>query len=264
MRLKITHTTDYLYDSPVHFALQRLRLRPQSTPCQQVIDWKLTLEGATHEVAYVDHFGNAVDLIACLGESHTIRIHVAGEVETIDRAGVHGLHTGPVPLWLYEEATALTTAGKGIQQLVRSLEAGEDVPRLHALMAAIRQAVAYTIGTTHAATTAEEALAHGEGVCQDHSHLFIAAARLIGFPARYVSGYLLLDDTDQQAASHAWAEAHVPGLGWVGFDVSNGMSPDDRYVRVAVGRDYADAAPVAGIRRGNAEESLAVSIRVEQ
>ncbi|WP_308909436.1 transglutaminase family protein [Pseudokordiimonas caeni] len=264
MRLKISHTTEYQYDSPVHFALQRLRLRPQSTPCQQVLDWKLTLEGATHEVAYVDHFGNSVDLISCVGESHMLCIHVAGEVETMDRAGVHGLHTGPVPLWLFEEPTELTTPGKGIQQLARGIAADDDVVRLHALMAAIRDRVAYVIGITHAATTAEEALAHGEGVCQDHSHLFITAARLLGFPARYVSGYLLLDDTEHQAASHAWAEAHVAGLGWVGFDVSNGMSPDDRYVRVAVGRDYADAAPVAGIRRGNAEESLAVSIRVEQ
>ena len=104
----------------------------------------------------------------------------------------------------------------------------------------------------------------GSGVCQDHTHIFIAAARRLGFPARYVSGYLMLDRCAEQAASHAWAEAHVGGLGWVAFDVANGISADERYVRVATGRDYRDAMPVSGIRFGHAEERLAVQITVEQ
>ena len=131
-------------------------------------------------------------------------------------------------------------------------------------MNTIERARAYTAGATHAGTTAEEALKQGSGVCQDHAHIFAAAARLLGFPARYVSGYLMMDDTIDQAASHAWAEAHVAGLGWVAFDASNGISPDERYVRLAIGRDYRDAMPVSGIRLGWAEEQLAVRITVEQ
>ncbi|TNE60918.1 MAG: transglutaminase family protein [Alphaproteobacteria bacterium] len=264
MRLKVTHKTEYKYDAPLHYALQRLRLTPKSCALQKVLKWQTALDGADHEVSFEDHFGNVTELISCHGESHVIRIIASGEVETEDKAGVVGPHTGFVPLWLYACETALTTPGKGIRQLVRQVADGEPIPQLHDLMAQIRDAVSYQIGTTHAATTAEEALAHGEGVCQDHSHLFITGARLLGFPARYVSGYLMMDDRVEQAASHAWAEAHVDGLGWVGFDVSNGLSPDERYVRVATGLDYADAAPISGIRMGSSEETLAVSIRVEQ
>jgi transglutaminase-like putative cysteine protease len=135
---------------------------------------------------------------------------------------------------------------------------------LHGLAALIRERIAYEAGRTHAATTAEEAVAHGYGVCQDHAHIFIGAARASGVPARYVSGYLLMDDRIEQEATHAWAEAHVDGLGWVGFDVSNGISPDPRYVRVATGSDYRDAAPVTGISQGMAaDEILTVGVAVE-
>ncbi|HET9535240.1 MAG TPA: transglutaminase family protein, partial [Mesorhizobium sp.] len=138
------------------------------------------------------------------------------------------------------------------------------IDRLHALMNLIADEVAYVPGATHAGTTAEEATALRSGVCQDHAHIFIAAARSLGFPARYVSGYLLMDGAVDQVASHAWAEAHVSALGWVAFDVANRMSPDERYVRLAVGRDYREANPVSGIRLGQAAEALAVHITVEQ
>jgi transglutaminase-like putative cysteine protease len=131
-------------------------------------------------------------------------------------------------------------------------------------MAAIHGRVAYTIGATDSTTVAEDALLQGSGVCQDHSHIFIAVSRLLGFPARYVSGYLMMNDRLDQVATHAWAEAHVDNLGWVAFDVANGISADERYVRVATGRDYRDAMPVAGIRLGKAQEQLAVHITVEQ
>jgi transglutaminase-like putative cysteine protease len=113
-------------------------------------------------------------------------------------------------------------------------------------------------------TKAEDALEAGRGVCQDHAHVFIAATRLLGYPARYAGGYLMMNDRVQQDAGHAWAEAHVEGLGWVGFDVSNAISPDARYVRVATGLDYREAAPVSGMRFGAASESLDVSIQVQQ
>jgi transglutaminase-like putative cysteine protease len=124
--------------------------------------------------------------------------------------------------------------------------------------------IAFEPGATDTQTAAEEALARARGVCQDHAHVFIAAARHLGFPARYVSGYLLLDGQAAQVASHAWSEAHVEGLGWVGFDAANGISPDTRYVRLATGRDYRDAMPVSGIILGTAAERLAVRITVEQ
>ena len=264
MRLKISHRTEYRYDEPVQYALQRLRLAPRGGKTQAVHSWSLKVEGANEEVRFVDHFENDTRLISIAGDSSTIGIDAWGEVETFDTTGVFGEHKGFAPLWLFRRETPLTTAGDGIRELAASIGPGPELDRLHRLMNMIETKVAYTVGATHAGTTAEEALKLGSGVCQDHAHVFAAAARLLGFPARYVSGYLMMNDTVDQAASHAWSEAHVPGLGWVAFDASNGISPDERYVRMAVGRDYRDASPVSGIRLGWAEEQLAVAITVEQ
>jgi len=130
------------------------------------------------------------------------------------------------------------------------------------LMDAVRDAIDYRVGETHASTNAAEALEHGFGVCQDHTHVFLAAARRIGIPARYVSGYLRIGEEGEHDAGHAWAEAYIDGLGWVGFDVANRICPTEAYVRVASGLDYLDAAPVRGYRRGGGEESLDVRLRV--
>jgi len=135
---------------------------------------------------------------------------------------------------------------------------------LHLLSAAILTAVPYGQAATNVTTTAEEALTLGGGVCQDHAQIFIAAVRHAGIPARYISGYLMMNDRIDQDASHAWAEAHIDGLGWVAFDISNGMCPDERYVRLAMGRDSKDAAPVSGMRLGVGQETMSVSLQVQQ
>ncbi|RST86669.1 transglutaminase family protein [Aquibium carbonis] len=264
MRLKITHRTEYSYVAPLGYALQRLRLTPYSGGAQTVRSWSLAIEGAREEVRFVDQFGNETILISAEGGPHAIVVEVRGEVDVQDTTGVTGLHRGFAPLWLFTAATPLTMPGEGIAALAASIGEGSELERLHGLMAAVAKEVAYVKGTTDAATAAEDALLRKSGVCQDHAHVFISAARALGFPARYISGYLYSGDAPQQAASHAWAEAHVSQLGWVGFDPSNDMCPDDRYVRLATGRDYRDAVPVSGIRHGSGEELLAVSVTVEQ
>lgn len=264
MLLRITHRTEYSYDAPVPYALQRLRLVPAEGPTQTVRSWTLSVEGAREELRFQDHFGNDTKLLSVEGTPHAIAIEVGGEVETRDSAGVFGTHRGFAPLWLFCRETPLSAAGEGVRDLVASLPDGSELERLHSLMNAVSARVRYMTGTTSTETSAEEALKLGAGVCQDHSHVFIAAARKMGFPARYVSGYLMMDGTTVQVASHAWAEAHVPGLGWVAFDAANGIAPDGRYVRVATGLDYRDAMPVSGIRLGQAHEQLAVTITVEQ
>ncbi|MEQ8400346.1 MAG: transglutaminase family protein [Roseitalea porphyridii] len=264
MRLKISHHSEYRYDAPVGYALQRLRLIPKQDPVQTVHGWDLSIEGAREEVRFRDQFANETVLISAEGGRHAISVEAHGEVETRDTAGVVGEHRGFAPLWLFRRETALTKAGPGVARLVEAMGAASDVERLHTLMAAIADTVAYQTGTTDAETPAEEAIKRGTGVCQDHAHIFVSAARRTGYPARYVSGYLHMDGTDLQAASHAWAEVHVDGLGWVGFDPANRVSPDERYVRVATGLDYRDACPISGIRHGSGEELLAVRVTVEQ
>lgn len=264
MKLRITHRTEYRYDVPVQYALQRLRLMPDSGPTQTVLSWALSIEGAREEVRFADQFGNDTRLLSVEGERNFITVEAAGEVVTRDTSGVLGPHQGYAPLWLFDGQTELTAVGDGVHALAASVGEGGAIERLHRLMAIISERVAYTPGITNVTTPAEVALSLATGVCQDHTHIFCAAARELGFPARYVSGYLMMNDTVEQAASHAWAEAHVPGLGWVAFDVANGISPDERYVRVATGRDYRDAMPVSGIRIGQAQERLAVTVTVEQ
>ena len=263
MRLKITHTTEYRYDEPVQFSLQRLRLKPQALSGQKVLNWTIAVEGATVEVEYDDQFGNHVELVSTEGDQNGIRIVASGEVETEDRNGVFGQHLGYCPLWLFLRETPLTTPGPLTKDLLAAIEGETELAKLHMLMGNIHENVDYIPGATGTETTAEEALEAKKGVCQDHAHIFIAVSRLMGLPSRYVSGYLMMDEVELQSATHAWAETHIPGLGWVGFDAANDVCPDERYVRVATGLDYSDAAPVSGMRIGTAHENITVSVTVE-
>lgn len=267
MKLAIRHTTRYAFAEPVIHALQRLRLTPKETQGQSIIGWDMHYENAHPELEYEDQNHNTVTLVAVEPGASEVTVTCAGQVETEDKSGVIGQHSGHMPLWSFTGQTALTKPGPKMRALLRDVGAPKPDGKLdflHELSAHIAGRVKYETGTTHVTTTAEEAMAAGHGVCQDHAHIFIAAARMNDIPARYVSGYLMMNDRIQQEATHAWAEAHIEGLGWVGFDISNGISPDPRYVRVATGRDYRDAAPVTGISFGTTHQVLTVGVSVEQ
>ncbi|NIZ07848.1 transglutaminase family protein [Pseudooceanicola sp. HF7] len=267
MRLSITHTTTYSYDRPVSYALLQLRLTPRNGAGQKVISWQSSVSGASPQVQYEDHFRNVTELVQMDPEGTTITILSQGEVEVENLNGVIGAGTGLAPLWLFKRPTAATKPGNTIRKLASSVKeafAADPLDGMHKLSDAVSKAVRYTTGSTNVTTSAEEAAKAGVGVCQDQAHVMIAAARHLGAPARYVSGYLLMDGLNQQEATHGWCEIWIMGLGWVGFDVANEICPDDRYVRVALGRDYGEAAPVHGLRQGDAEEELYVSVQVQQ
>lgn len=266
MRLSIRHTTRYRFDDPVIHALQRLRLTPKQTQGQEILGWAMDYDHAHPELTYEDQHHNTVTLVAVEPGVREVTITCSGTVDTHDQAGVLGKHAGHLPLWSFRAQTELTRPGAAMRGLAREMrgENRDPLDLLHALSARIRDKVFYKIGATGVDTVGEESLAAGRGVCQDHAHIFIGAARALDIPARYVSGYLMMDDRVEQDATHAWAEAHVEGLGWVGFDISNGISPDQRYVRVATGRDYRDAAPVTGISFGAASQALEVEVAVKQ
>jgi transglutaminase-like putative cysteine protease len=266
MRLAIRHVTHYRFDQPVAHGLQRLRMRPKSTHGQQVIDWHMDLVGARIEVEYEDQNQNATSLASVLPGTQEVSITCSGHVSTADNAGIIGPHSSHMPMWIFLNQTPLTRPGVRMRALVSSfgMDRVDTLEALHALSCAVLDAVRYEVGRTSAETTGEEAAAAGHGVCQDHAHIFIGCARAMNVPARYVSGYLMMNDRIDQEAGHGWAEAHVDGLGWVGFDVANGISPDARYVRVATGCDYREAAPVTGISLGAGDSTLSVSLEVEQ
>ncbi|MEM7285378.1 MAG: transglutaminase family protein [Actinomycetota bacterium] len=267
MRVSIDHTTVYRFDGPIGGALQELRLTPRDSAAQRVEAWDIDVAGGIEEVQFVDHHANRVTLISLDTGVEEAVVRCSGVVETSDTSGITAVHQGFAPKWLYRRSTDLTAAGPGVAALIERF-AAVDVPdpisRAHALSTIVRDAVDYDQGWTHVATTAEDAIAAGHGVCQDHSHVFLAVARAMGLSARYVSGYLVVDDEPNQPATHAWVELWIEGLGWLGLDVSNRISPDDRYVRLATGLDYREAAPVSGIRFGDGEENLDVAVQIQQ
>jgi len=262
-RHAIRHVTTYRYDAPVSYGLQQVRLIPKTRAGQEVIDWTTTITGGRVETAFDDQHANRVELVSIDPGAEEVTLTAEGEVEITNEDGVIGAHGGYMPLWMFLRPTDRTRRGPGILGLVRDLRGDEEQLRqMHALSAAIHETVTYATGTSDVTMTAEEAVENGSGVCQDHAHIFVAGARLLDRPARYVSGYLRMNDRQEQEATHAWAEAHIDGLGWVGFDISNAISPDTGYVRVATGLDYDDAAPIRGMRRGAGLEKMSVELRV--
>ncbi|MGR3910889.1 transglutaminase domain-containing protein [Burkholderia sp. SR8] len=313
MRLAIRHISRYQFDDQATHALQRLRLRPQSGPGQTVRAWQVTIDGVEPTLSYADGLGNRIDLVRHdRGAKHEIVVVAAGVVETQDRAGILGNPEGYAPPWIFERETALTKAGELVRELTQAIPIEpHGLDALHWLMTEVHGRIAYAPNlAADAPVDAETALQSGEGTSREHAHAFIAAARALKVPARYISGYVLADSAMQriadakqsasgdeaaaaaeaeealalqtgdgmqqalgashaaqsqgvpqaalgaqpqaaalmqQPAGHAWAEAYVEGLGWVGFDPFMNRCPDERYVRIAVGLDHRDAQPVTGL-----------------
>lgn len=266
MRLSIHHSTLYRYDEAAHRVVQALRLWPTSSVGQVIHRWQVEIDGHRLQPTCRDGFGNPAATHTVDRAIDSVRVTVNGDVETRDLNGIVGESGDLLPPAFFMSATELTATNDAIMALAHrtaeSTDESDAVARLHILSNAVRDAIDYRSDQTHSQTTASEALAAGAGVCQDHAHVLIAAARVLGFPARYVSGYLCADIGNVPAASHAWAEIYVRDLGWVGFDAANRLCPDERYLRVAVGRDYRDAAPVRGVRRGGGAETMEVLVSV--
>ena len=264
MLLRVEYRIVYRYRSASSSGVYELRVTPTSSGVQTVRNWGTSVSGGLIQARHEDQFQNQVEL-AALDGARELEIVSEGLVETRDTAGILGGSDGFAPLWIFRRPTGLTGPGDRIGAIAKSLSGRDpnEAGAMHALSSAVREAIAYEKGHTGVGTTAEQAAAIRKGVCQDHTHAFISAARLLGMPARYVSGYMQLAGEEGAAETHAWAEVHLPGLGWTGFDVSNGVSPDGKYVRVATGRAYSEAAPVKVFLRRPGDAEMVVVLKVE-
>ena len=261
MLLNIQHETIYRYATPVDYTIQHLRLTPRQETQQRALNWKISAPG--HHRRHVDSYGNLGHILVMDSPHEEIRIVVSGQV-SVDEANAHRPPDGgTVPLLAYLQETRLTQADEAIRDMARRyLEPhGVRIDALFKLIQSINSKVAYMPGSSDVQSTAAQALQRGQGVCQDHAHLFIACCRVMDVPARYVSGYIHPGNS-HHTASHAWADVWVEGCGWTSFDVTHGRFAGAEHCRLAVGRDYLDACPVRGVRHGGGMEDMDVKVMV--
>jgi transglutaminase-like putative cysteine protease len=267
MRIRIVHQTLYRYDAPAAGVTQILRLTPRNHEGQYVVDWRIDLSADCRLDCHEDAFGNITHSFTAEGPLTELSIHAEGEVETHDTQGVVRGSIERFPPTLFLRETALTAPDSAIRDFARSMQDrsdGDVLNLLHGLLRHVHEAVALDTDPAQEAGSAAEAFRLKRGVCQDLTHIFIAAARCLGIPTRYAGGYLNRTHTADRQAPHAWAEAFVPGLGWVGFDPAHGACPTDAHVRVAVGLDRLGATPIRGIHYGGSGEKMAVALQVAQ
>jgi transglutaminase-like putative cysteine protease len=265
MRLEVHHETEYHYAGPLAYSAQRLYLTPLSFSSQRVDSWRISAPGIDTALTYQDGFGNTVLLATAADVNGPVKVVASGVVETMDTAGiVQGLPPAAADI-VFLRQTSATTPSEEIISVARAAASEVSIlDRMHHLMTSIHQQVEFVTGATDSYTTAAQAFASGKGVCQDQSHILLSAARHLDIPSRYVTGYLVTGVGATSAAAHAWVEALVPGLGWVGFDAANCQCPTPEYVRVAAGIDAKSVAPIRGSRRGGGgAEEMRVEVRVE-
>jgi transglutaminase-like putative cysteine protease len=260
MLLNIEHHTRYAYSEDVNYTIQELRLTPQNGFGQHVKRWDIKVNGDLY--ARQDTYGNYLHTLVVNNPHQEILIVAVGEVET----GVEVVSQyQALPLFIYLRDTPLTVSNSAMREFAAQFKTDvyAQMAALENMMHVLLKRVKYIKGATKVTTTASEAFEKGQGVCQDHAHIFIACCRSIGIPARYVSGYLFTKD-GSLLQTHAWADVYLTNGGWQSFDVSNGMMASEAHVRLAIGLDYRSASPVSGMRAGGGVEGMASSVIVNQ
>lgn len=265
MKLEITHSTRYRYSGPIAETVMELRLQPMDGPGQKCLDFKLELSHGIKPRTYMDGYGNHVHYF------NLVRPHTA--LNVVSRSIVEtGLEPdGDLDEELVQDFLRFRSPAKDVEG-VRELAARHGITdpesppaiesALDELTLSISRDFTYDRTVTTVYSAVDDVLALRAGVCQDFAHLFVAVARAMGVPARYVSGYIHdPDDRGGTTASHAWAEAWVPGRGWLGFDATHPVRTTEHHVRLAVGRDYSDAAPTRGVYVGSAMGTMAIRVR---
>jgi transglutaminase-like putative cysteine protease len=261
MRLKIEHTTTFSYDQLISEAYTEMCLRPQDGFGQHCLSFSLTTEPHDERLNYRDRFGNDVSHFDVIQPHNKLVVAAKSEVLTPDYFLQLIAGLAPLDEYDYLMDTAYAPLSDDIAKFAASQAVdGDSKATAFALMHHIHATLQYEKGATDVTTTAEEALVLERGVCQDFAHLMLASCRGLKIPARYVSGYLY--NNGREAASHAWVDVHIEGEGWLSLDPTHNREQTAEYVRVAIGRDYADVPPTRGIFVGNAKETMDVKVTV--
>jgi transglutaminase-like putative cysteine protease len=280
MHYTVRHVTRFTYDSPICESVMEARMQPRSELCQRCVRFELSTTPAAQVLAYADSTGNLVHHFDIAGWHTRLTIIAEAIVEfvncpeapdrlrheawdAVDAAAQAGEH------WDWLQPSAFTADSALLQAFIDSLaldRRADPLTTVRGISTAIRERFNYSPQATRVDSPIDEALRHREGVCQDFAHIMIGVVRGLGIPCRYVSGYLFHGDTDRspEGATHAWVEACLPQIGWVGIDPTNDLLAGDRHIRVAIGRDYADVPPTRGVYKGEAASELSVSVQVSK
>lgn len=262
MRIAIDHRSHYRFSQPQARIVQMLRLTPCDTQDQTVVAWHIGVDCDARMRNAVDGYGNAVTMLYAEGPIAALDVTVTGEVLTLEASGVVRGSAEPLPPLLYLRSTPRTLPGPELVEFAQAQGGGTMLEQLHRLNGALHTRFPIAPDLPDAGRSTADAFAGERATSRDVAQMFVAAARTLRAPARYVSGYR--SDGEAHSAPHAWAEAHVDGIGWIGFDPATGLSPDESYVRVAVGLDATGAASIAGTRVGYGDEKLDVDLHVDR
>jgi transglutaminase-like putative cysteine protease len=263
MRIRIEHTTSFSYDQPISEAYTEMRLKPLDSQGQHCLSFQLATEPHGETLRYDDRFGNDVRHFDVIQPHQKLVVSATSEVLTANDYSPQPEALSPLDEFDYLSESHYAGLTREICEFAAAhFIPGDTRATAEALMHAVYNSIQYEKGATDVTTTAGQALALGRGVCQDFSHIMLALCRCQGIPARYVSGYLY--NNGHSAATHAWVDVYLAGLGWHSLDCTHDQTQTGQYVRVAIGRDYADVPPTRGIFVGNAKETMDVSVNVNQ
>lgn len=260
MRLRIEHITTFTYDQLISEANTEMRLKPLDADGQRCLSFSLVTEPQDAVLKYTDHFGNDVHHFDVIQPHQKMVVAAISEVLTAEAFTTNMSSLSPLEEFNYLSPTVYAPHTTELIRYSRAFRSVQPLETALGIMSALHSNLIYEKGATDVKTTADQALALGRGVCQDFSHIMLAACRIQMLPARYVSGYLY--NSGRTAASHAWVDVLIPERGWVSLDPTHNREQTGQYVRVAVGRDYADVPPTRGIFKGNAKEKMDVQVSV--
>ena len=278
---RIEHVSEFRYADSAHGSLMVLRLRPRADQGQRVLDFGLEVDPLAAPILFEDAFGNACHLFNIHRTHRETTVRSRARVETSATLPVAGdaqldgweglaAAADPVRFWEFLAPSQFAYPCPALDAFIAANGIGRNAGPLSSLLelaARLHAVFRYEPGSTRVDSPIERVLETGRGVCQDYTHVMIAIARSWRIPSRYVSGYLHLEGTESEqtpaGASHSWAEFLLPEMGWVGIDPTNNSIADQRHIRIAVGRDYADAAPTRGAVFGGGESELKVQVIVD-
>ena len=265
MRLRIEHKTTFTYDEPITEAYTEMRLKPSDLGGQHCLSFSLTTEPRGAVMRYADRYGNDVRHFDVLMPHQKVGATAISEVLTPEILLDAEQTLSPLDEHDYLMPTDYSPRNDHICDFIKPFAVdGDPLQTANAIMHAIFTSFKYEPGATDVKTTADEVLQLKRGVCQDFAHVMLSACRCVGLPARYVSGYLYDPKlVGANAASHAWVDVFVPGPGWVSLDPTHDRQQTENYVRVGVGRDYADVPPTRGTYKGSCQEKLDVQVGVQ-